>query len=254
MRTYCLIFAAALLAAISCANSALAEPPSTGRIALVIGNGKYPDADSPLRAPVNDARDVADELKRDGFAVDIGENLTADRMRSAFDEFYGKIKPGTVALIFFSGFGVQSNKTDYLIPVDAEIWTEADVARDGVNLQGVLEEMHHRGADVKIAVIDASRRNPYERRFRTYSAGLAPVLAPAGTLVTSSDAPSAVSSQHDSDHSLFVQELLKNISSPDVYAEEALQRTRNGVVQGSKDEESPSVWSSLAIEFRFRQK
>ena len=55
------------------------------RFALVIGNAKYPDAESPLKEPINDARAVADELKRDGFNVEIGENLTGDAMRRAFD-------------------------------------------------------------------------------------------------------------------------------------------------------------------------
>ena len=73
------------------------------RYALVIGNAKYPDAEAPLREPINDARDVAEELKRDGFSVEIGENLTGEAMRRAFDRFYGKVKPGSVALIFFSG-------------------------------------------------------------------------------------------------------------------------------------------------------
>src|SRR5688572_27173010 len=75
------------------------------RYALVIGNAKYPDAEAPLKEPINDARDIADELKRDGFNVDIGENLTGEQMRRAFERLYGKIKPGSVALIFFSGFG-----------------------------------------------------------------------------------------------------------------------------------------------------
>ena len=88
-------------------------------------------AEAPLKEPINDARDVADELKRDGFTVDIGENLTGDGMRRAFERLYGKIKPGSVALIFFSGFGVQSNRQSYMIPVDAQIWTEADIRRDG---------------------------------------------------------------------------------------------------------------------------
>ena len=141
------------------------------RFALVIGNAKYPDAEAPLKEPINDARDVADELKRDGFTVDIGENLTGDGMRRAFDQLYGKIKPGSVALIFFSGFGVQSGRQSYMIPVDAQIWTEADVRRDGFSLETVLGEINSRGAGVKIALIDASRRNPFERRFRSFSAG-----------------------------------------------------------------------------------
>lgn len=89
------------------------------RFALVIGNAKYPDADAPLKEPVNDARDVADELKRDGFTVEVGENLTGDGMHRAFDRLYGKIKPGSVALIFFSGYGIQSNRQSYMIPIDA---------------------------------------------------------------------------------------------------------------------------------------
>src|SRR5271167_2770879 len=221
------------------------------RYALVIGNAKYPDADAPLKEPINDARDVADELKRDGFNVDVGENLTGDAMRRAFDRLYGKIKPGSVALIFFSGFGVQSSRQSYMIPVDAQIWTEADVRRDGFSLETILGEINNRGAGVKIALIDASRRNPFERRFRSFSAGLAPVIAPNGTLVMYSAALSSVISDNGGDHSLFVQELLKEIRVPDLMAEETLNRTRVGVTRGSRSEQVPWISSSLAEDFAF---
>src|SRR6478672_3280418 len=92
------------------------------RFALVIGNAKYPDAEAPLKEPINDARDIAEELKRDGFNVEVGENLTAEQMRRAFERLYGKIKPGSVALIFFSGFGVQSSRQSYMITIEAQIW------------------------------------------------------------------------------------------------------------------------------------
>jgi hypothetical protein len=221
------------------------------RFALVIGNAKYPDAEAPLKEPINDARDVADELKRDGFNVDIGENLTGDAMRRAFDKLYGKIKPGSVALIFFSGFGVQSSRQSYMIPVDAQIWTEPDVRRDGFSLETVLGEINSRGAGVKIALVDASRRNPFERRFRSFSAGLAPVIAPNGTLVMYSAALSSVISDNGTDHSLFVRELLKEIRTPDLMAEETLNRTRVGVTRASRSEQVPWISSSLAEDFSF---
>lgn len=221
------------------------------RFALVIGNAKYPDADAPLKEPVNDARDVADELKRDGFTVEVGENLTGDGMRRAFDRLYGKIKPGSVALIFFSGYGIQSNRQSYMIPVDAQIWAEADVRRDGFSLETVLGEINSRGAGVKIALIDASRRNPFERRFRSFSAGLAPVIAPNGTLVMYSAALSSVVSDNGSDRSLFVRELLKEIRTPDLMAEETLNRTRVGVTRASRQEQVPWISSSLAEDFSF---
>jgi Caspase domain/Tetratricopeptide repeat len=221
------------------------------RFALVIGNAKYPDAESPLKEPINDARDIADELKRDGFTVDVGENLTGDAMRHAFDKLYGHIKPGSVVLVFFSGFGVQSNRQSYMIPVDAQIWTEPDVRRDGFSLETVLGEINGRGAGVKIALIDASRRNPFERRFRSFSAGLAPVVAPNGTLVMYSAALSSVISDNGSDRSLFVQELLKEIRVPDLMAEETLNRTRLGVTRASRQEQVPWISSSLAEDFSF---
>ncbi|MGY3606962.1 MULTISPECIES: caspase family protein [unclassified Bradyrhizobium] len=221
------------------------------RFALVIGNAKYPDADAPLKEPINDARDVADELKRDGFSVDIGENLTGEQMRHAFERLYGKIKPGSVVLLFFSGYGIQSSRQSYMIPIDAQIWSEADVRRDGFSLETVLGEINSRGAGVKIALIDASRRNPFERRFRSFSAGLAPVIAPNGTLVMYSAALSSVISDNGSDHSLFVRELLKEIRTPDLMAEETLNRTRVGVTRASRSEQVPWISSSLAEDFSF---
>lgn len=221
------------------------------RFALVIGNSKYPDAEAPLKEPINDARDIAEELKRNGFNVEVGENLTGDGMRRAFDHLYGRIKPGSVALIFFSGFGIQSGRQSYLIPVDAQIWTEADVRRDGLSLETVLGEINSRGAGVKLALVDASRRNPFERRFRSFSAGLAPVIAPNGTLVMYSAALSSVISDNGGSHSLFVQELLKEMRVPDLMAEETLNRTRVDVTRASRSEQVPWISSSLAEDFSF---
>ena len=232
-------------------NRSVAADIRADRFALVIGNAKYPDADAPLKEPINDARDVADELKRDGFNVDIGENLTGDAMRRAFDRLYGKVKPGSVVLIFFSGFGIQAARQSYMIPVDAQIWTEPDVRRDGFSLEAVLSEINNRGAGVKIALLDASRRNPFERRFRSFSAGLAPVIAPNGTLVMYSAALGSVISDNGGDHSLFVQELLKEIRVPDLMAEETLNRTRVGVTRASRSEQIPWISSSLADDFAF---
>lgn len=221
------------------------------RVALVIGNSKYPDAETPLKEPVNDAREVAAELKKDGFDVEIGENLNGDGMRRAIDRLYTKIKPGSAALIFYSGIGIQSNRQSYMIPIDAQIWTEPDVRRDGIGLETVLGEINSRGAGVKIALMDASRRNPFERRFRSFSAGLAPVVAPGGSLVMYSAALSSVVSDGSGQQSLFVAELLKAVRTPNLTAEDTLNRTRVAVIRASKSEQVPWISSSLADDFSF---
>ena len=250
MRTRFALLVIALLSVATIVPSVAADNRSD-RYALVIGNAKYPDAEAPLKEPINDARELAGELKRHGFDVEVGENLTGEAMHRAFERLYGRLKPGSVALVFFSGFGIQSNRQSFMIPVDAQIWTEADVRRDGVSLETVLGEINGRGAGVKIALIDASRRNPFERRFRSFSAGLAPVIAPNGTLVMYSAALSSVISDNGNDHSLFAQELLKEIRLPDLMAEETLNRTRVGVTRVSHGEQVPWISSSLAEDFSF---
>jgi Caspase domain len=247
MRTAVALLLTGLVFAFAGAGRA-ADP---AKIALVIGNAKYPDNEFVLNDAANDAGDVAEELKRDGFIVDKAIDLTGDTMRQRLDRFYGRIEQGSVALIFFDGFGVQSNRQTYLLPVDAQIWTEPDVARDGFALDAILDEMHNRGGGIKIALIDAARRNPFERRFRRYSAGLAPVVTPGNSLVLYSTALGSVVTNSKNDHSLFVTELLREMRAPGVNAEQALTNTKNGVINATNKEQVPWLSSSLTSDFSF---
>lgn len=248
MRTTIALLLAGLIAVCGGTTSRAAD---AAKLALVIGNAKYPDNEFVLNDAANDAQDVAEELKRDGFVVDRQVNLTGDAMRQALDRFYARIERSAVALIFFDGFGIQSNRQTYLLPVDAQIWTEPDVSRDGFSLDAILAEMNTRGAAIKIALIDASRRNPFERRFRRYSAGLAPAIAPSNSLILYSAALGAVVASGKSDRSLFVTELLREMRAPNISAEQALTNTKNGVVGATNREQVPWLSSSLTTDFSF---
>ena len=246
----CFVLVVAIGLAISATDTGLAAEPA-GKFALVIGNAKYPDSDSVLKEVVNDSQGVADELKRDNFDVETGFNLTTEATRAALGRLYGKIKQGSVALVFFDGFGIQSGRQTYLIPVDAQIWTEPDVQRNGFSLETVLGEMNSRGALIKIAILDASRRNPFERRFRPYSAGLAPVITPANTLVMYSAALGSVINDAEGGHGLFVTEFLKEIRAPGIGAEQLLTNIKAGVTRASRGEQVPWFSSSLSVDFSF---
>ena len=129
----------------------LSEAPAQqtpARVALIIGNSNYPDAGSPLPTTSNDARTLADEFRLLNFSVELKENLNKDEMQRAIDAFTGKITKATEALFYFSGFGLQVDRRTYLLPVNAQIWNEADVRRDGISVDALLAEMHRRGAKV----------------------------------------------------------------------------------------------------------
>ena len=166
-----------------------AEAKPAQRIALVIGNGHYPDANAPLTQPINDARALTAALRGNGFDVDVVEDASRDDMNRAVDRLKSRIKPDSVVMLFFGGYGVQVGRESYMIPVDAAIWREADVRRQGFSVESVLDVMKEQGARAKLVVIDASRRNPYERRFRAFSHGLAPIAAPDNALILTSATP-----------------------------------------------------------------
>jgi uncharacterized caspase-like protein len=221
------------------------------RVALVIGNGNYPDAAAPLLQPINDARALTAALRRDGFDVDVVEDANKDDMTRAVARLKSRIKPDSVVMLFFGGYGVQVGRESFMIPVDATIWKESDVRRDGVSIEAVLGEMKEQGACAKLVVVDASRRNPYERRFRTFSHGLAPISVPDNALVLSSATPGKVADDSKGQHSVLVSELLHHLNAQVINAETVFNRTRIAISRASDGEQVPSVSSSLLEDVHF---
>ncbi|SDT22511.1 caspase family protein [Bradyrhizobium canariense] len=226
-----------------------AKHPS--RIALVIGNGHYPDANAPLTQPINDARALTAALRRDGFEVDVVEDASRDDMTRAVARLKARINPDSVVMLYFGGYGVQAGRESYMIPVDAAIWRESDVRRQGVSIESVLDVMKERGARAKLVVVDASRRNPYERRFRSFSHGLAPIDAPDKTLILTSATPGQVADDSKGQYSVLMAELLNNLSNAQSGAEAVFNQTRVAITHASDGGQVPSVSSSLPEDVRF---
>jgi uncharacterized caspase-like protein len=220
------------------------------RLALVIGNGHYPDANAPLTQSINDARALSSALRKNGFDVDMVEDASKDDMVRAVSRLKSKITHDSVVMLFFGGYGVQAGRESYMLPVDAVIWKESDVRRNGVSIESVLDVMKEQGAKAKLVVVDASRRNPYERRFRSYSHGLAPINAPDNALILSSNTPGKVADDAKGEHSVLVSELLNNLDAQGS-AESVFNKTRVAISRASEGDQVPTVSSSLLEEVRF---
>ncbi len=220
------------------------------KVALVIGNGHYPDANAPLAQPINDARALTSALRGNGFDVDVVEDANRDDMNRAVARLKSKIKPDSVVMLFFGGYGVQVGRESYMIPVDAAIWKESDVRRQGVSIEAVLDVMKQQGARAKLVVVDASRRNPYERRFRAFSHGLAPINAPDNALILTSATPGKVADDSEGTHSVLMSELLNNLNAEGGGVEAVFNKTRVAISRASDGEQVPTVSSSLAEDVR----
>ncbi len=237
---------------VAAADQVNSEAKPSSRIALVIGNGHYPDANAPLTQPINDARALTSALRDEGFDVDVIEDATHDDMTRAVARLKAKVRADSVVMLFFGGYGIQVGRESYMIPVDATIWKEADVRRDGVSVESVLDAAKDFGASAKVVVLDASRRNPYERRFRTFSHGLAPISLPDNALLLTSASPGTVADDSTGPNSVLVTELLNHIDSKRAdqarAAEAIFNQTRVAISRASGGAQVPSVASTLLEE------
>src|SRR5689334_1780489 len=220
------------------------------RLALVIGNGHYPDASAPLNQPINDARALSATLRQSGFDVDVVEDASKDDMQRAIGRLQSKVKPETVVMLLFGGYGIQAGRESFMIPVDARIWKEGDVKREGISVESVLDGIKEKGAKAKLVVLDASRRNPYERRFRSFSHGLAPISASDNALILTAATPGKVVDDSKGQNSVLVSELLNNLGKEGAGVESVFNKTRVAISRASDGEQVPSVSSSLTDEIR----
>ena len=231
-----------------CTTAAWAQTET--RVALVIGNGAYQHTD-PLRNPVNDARAMARALSDAGFEVIARENLTRRAFVEALHEFAGKVPPGGVGLFYYAGHGIQVRGVNHLVPVDATLANERDVKYETVDLNDVLNGLDEARARLSLVILDACRDNPFARKFRSTSRGLAQTDAPRGTVIAYATAPGDTASDGDGENGLYTTELLKAMALPGLKLEEVFKRTIDGVARASGNKQTPWVSSSFRGDFFF---
>ncbi len=238
-----------LLASITLLAVLAAPALAAKKVALVIGNGAYPEA--PLKNPPNDARAIAATLKRQGFEVLLKENASKAQMNDIVADFGEKLAEGDTALFFFAGHGMQVQGRNYLIPTDARITSEQRVRLETLDVEAVLDQMAAARARVSMVILDACRNNPFERRFRSIGGGLAQINAPEGTMIAYATSPGKVAADGDGSNGLYTQELLKALGQPGLKVEDVFKHVRIGVARASNGLQVPWEASSLTGDFYF---
>ncbi len=221
----------------------------TAKFALLIGNSSYPDA--PLRTPVNDAKLLGETLRQQNFKVDVKTNLKKNEMRAAVREFADRIEAGSIALVFFSGYGLSSVGETFMVPVDAQISSEKDLWGESISLKTVLTWLEKKRTLATVVVLDGARRFPDESRFRSSNAGLVPDIGAVNTLTIYSASPGQIIESGKSDESVFGRQLAEQLANAEISATEAFNRARLGVARETNGAQIPLVTSTLAQEIHF---
>ncbi len=245
-----LVAASAPILATAPSQAPLATVPK--RVAFVAGNGAYKNA-AQLQSPPADANAVAVALRKVGFEVVEGTNLTRDEMTKSLLDFGKKAQGADVAVFFYAGHGIAISGTNYLLPVDADIRSEVDVKLGAaINIDLTLDQTMS-DAKLKLVFLDACRDNPFAARIKSTAtrgtsiqSGLAKVKPGEGTLIAFATGPGQTAPDgQDGNNSPFTRALIDHITKPGIDIQQAMTEVRAQVNEETNKEQLPWTAANL---------
>lgn len=166
--------------------------PAKRRFALVIGNARYALPANALANPVNDARLVADTLRKRNLDVTLLTDLTTAQMEAAVDEFATRATGADLALVYFAGHAVAVDDVNYLFGVELPVplaEVRIRTAQQGsLSLKRVSQALRRAQVRARLLVLDACRTNLTRG---APSAGLVHTVPAGGELIAFSTQPGA---------------------------------------------------------------
>jgi len=226
------------------------SPQAEKRIALVIGDGAY--ANAPLATAANDAGLIAQTLQAAGFDVVGARDLDGDAMRKSFRDFMQKAEssgPGTVAMVYLSGYALQYVGENYFVPVDSNIGRDTDLPVEGLRLSDYMRQLGTLPLKAGIIVIDAARPQPFVQS--QIASGLSLVEPAQHMLIAYNAAPGTVAPVEQGPYGAYAQALAEMIRTGGLPLPEVFNRVRLRVSETSKGGQIPWDAAKLDAEFNF---
>ncbi|MBR0789124.1 caspase family protein [Bradyrhizobium manausense] len=223
------------------------------RIALVVGNGAY--SKSPLATTANDAGLIAQTLQAAGFDVVGARDLDGDTLRKSLRDFIQKAQasgPGTVAMIYLAGYGVQLAGENYFIPVDSSIARDTDIPTEALRISDYARQLASIPLKANIIVLDAARAQPFvEGGQQPIASGLALVEPDPNMLIAFNAAPGTVAPEEQGPYGTYAQSLAEMIRTGGLSLPEVFDRVRLRVNENSKGAQVPWDDQKISAQFTF---
>ena len=222
------------------------------RVALVIGNGAYEKVPE-LPNPPRDAADLGRALERLNFRVTQVRNANAQEMRKAVVEFGRSAEGSDMAVVFYAGHGMEVGGENWLIPISAELRSDADIESEAVSLRSISAQVS-KARQLGLVILDACRNNPFAAKMkrsistRAVARGLAPTEPSDNVLIAYAARDGTTASDGDGKNSPFTTALLKHIETPGLEISFLFRRVRDDVMTATKREQQPFVYGSLSKE------
>lgn len=233
------------------------------RVALIIGNGAYQKVPA-LPNPPRDAGDVADVLEQLDFKVTRLIDGDLAHMNSALSDFAKAADNADIAIVFYAGHGIEAAGENWLIPVDAEIASDADASKRAISLHQV-QKLVDRTSRLGLVILDACRDNPFaikaaaeapaiaaagtpSAKSRSLNHGLAPTYPTGNVLIAFSAKDGTVAEDGAGRNSPFTSALLHHIGQSGLEVTFLFRIVRDEVMKATNGLQQPFVYGSLSKE------
>lgn len=244
-RTFALLTVMLIAVFVPGASSA----DTQNRIALIIGNSNYQNAQS-LPSTLNDASDVAQSFEHLGFATTKLLNASYDDFRRAIREFNDLTQDAQVAVIYFAGYGLEMGGENWLLPIDADLRTDLDVTNESIGLNSLMRSVG-RASVLGMVILDACRTDPFAAKMqrtgqtRSVSRGLARVEPAENVLVAYASKEGTTAEDRGGRNSIYSAALLKYLESPALDVSFMFRKVRDDVLSQTNRRQQPFVYGSL---------
>jgi len=231
-------------------STSIKQPRITGN-ALVIGNAAYKSV-AALKTPIPDASIVAETLLAAGYEVTELHDMGKGNIGPSVRDFLDKVSaggPDAVAIFYYSGYATQTNGENFLVPVDATINEESDVAREAFRLRDFINELAKTPLAARIIILDASRDHQFGlASSKPVTKGPAAQDLISGTLVAFAAAPGMVSIDSSENHSLYTETLVATMRQRGLDLEQIFKKTRLQISKKTSQAQIPWTISALDVE------
>lgn len=220
-----------------------------GRIALVIGNSKYESFDT-LANPKRDAILVADALGKSGFQnVKLLTDANREALSAALKSFAEDSRNANWAVVYFAGHGIELDGSNYLVPVDAKFENDADIPKEGVALDQILNAVG--AADkMRLVMLDACREHPFaaDKKSLSVGRGLARIEPESGTLVAFATKHGHYATDGSGDNSPFTTSLVRRMEAPGLEINQLFRMVHDDVYTSTGKKQEPFTYGQLSAQ------
>ncbi|MCB1658494.1 MAG: caspase family protein [Pseudomonadales bacterium] len=222
------------------------------KVVFVVGNSQY-QAAKLLSNPVNDAIDIEAKFKQLGYTTIILKNATRKEMLAGLQRFRKELQGSEVGVFYYAGHGVELDRYNYLVPVDAAMNDPMEVKYETLALDDVAKVLNESGVKSGFIVLDACRDNPFKAASRSGSRGLQHMSKDTvGELkIIYAAQEGQVANDGNDRNGVFTSQFLRYLDEPNLSYPFFFDKVKQGVVQKSGGKQRPTEQGEISPSFSF---